>query len=318
MKKFAIITLFYSLFTNFAQSAQLNFCSITLNSSDEIDFFKRNLPGEDFKFTELTSEGDNFDQDWMKNACQRQKQGCDVLLISGHFAGEVFFGVNGKSGRRVFTHHLLDKVCKNSCNHILKKPKLVFLFGGHTLSDKTEATSREKRALAKAVSKEIGAGAHQRLAEARYGVYGKAYLEQMKKSFGKHSTILGFDGRGIRGSKTKSKLKKFLRKIKDLKASIENNNSGPFSGGVTTETVESISPVISESFVRSFGSVGGTSCDNSANGNPELSYSNLNSTICLITDESKGYIYNKLEIIGSVLRSSEQANLVLPWIEEFF
>jgi hypothetical protein len=317
MKSYLIIVLAI-IFSGQVHSRKLNFCSITLNSSNEIEYFKNNLSSNEFEFTELTSETDNFDQDWMKDACQRHKSlSCDVLLISGHFAGEVFFGVNGKSGRRVFTHHLLEKVCNESCDNILKNPKLVFLFGGHTLSDKTSATRKEKEQLASAVSNEIGAGAHQRLAEARYGIYGKAYLHQMKRVFGKNATLLGFDGKGVKGRHTKIKLKKFLSKIKNLKDSIENSTNSSGNNHNTKETVQSISPIIAKSFIKSFGKVGGSVCQNFLPSD-DLTYSNLNSTICLITNESSGYIYNKIEVIESVFKSPEQSELVLPWIEEFF
>jgi hypothetical protein len=119
--KTKLIIAFCLLFSIKSYAKKLNFCSITLNSSDEIEYFKKNLASDEFKFTELTRDSDNFDKDWMEASCKRHSSlNCDVLLISGHFAGEVFFGVNGQSGRRVFTHHLLDKVCNESCDNILE------------------------------------------------------------------------------------------------------------------------------------------------------------------------------------------------------
>ena len=138
----------FLLFATNSLAEKINFCSITLNSSDEINFFKKNLPQKQFNFIELTDETTDFETDWMEKSCQRNSTTqCDILLISGHFAGEVFFGVKRNSGRRVFTHHLLDKVCNQTCDHILKSPKLVFLFGGHTLSSQEEETTKRTRQL---------------------------------------------------------------------------------------------------------------------------------------------------------------------------
>ena len=91
MKK--LILFLIVIFSSVIQAKKLNFCSITLNSNDEIKIFKNNLnkDGDDFNFIELTQDGDDFDSDWMEGACERTKsKSCDVLLISGHFAGEVF------------------------------------------------------------------------------------------------------------------------------------------------------------------------------------------------------------------------------------
>ena len=110
-----------------------------------------------------------------------------------------------------------------------------------------------------------------------------------------------------------------MRKLNNLRELIENGSSKSYSrGGILQETIESVSPIISDSFISSFADVKGKACVNSFTNEPNLSYSNLNSTICMITDEISGFNYNKIEVIGSLLRSPEQTELVLPWIEEYF
>ncbi|MFZ4403485.1 MAG: hypothetical protein ACOYOK_05225, partial [Pseudobdellovibrionaceae bacterium] len=76
-------------------TAKKTVCSITINSDEEINTFKKNLSPDLWNFVELTtlnSGGANQDnkKDWMKNACAA-KPSCDILLISGHFGGS-FFG----------------------------------------------------------------------------------------------------------------------------------------------------------------------------------------------------------------------------------
>src|SRR5438445_13294284 len=75
------------LFTSSFAGAK-TFCSMTLNSSDEIETFRKNLTGKGFDFVELVPQ--SKDPLWFKKACDSGIQ-CDVLLISGHFGG-LFFG----------------------------------------------------------------------------------------------------------------------------------------------------------------------------------------------------------------------------------
>lgn len=308
---------FVLVLSSTALANKINFCSITLNSSDEISFFKKNLPTKDFNFIELTSMDTDFDSDWMEKSCKTHSSvQCDILLISGHFAGEVFFGENKNSGRRVFTHHLLDKVCNQSCDHILKSPKLVFLFGGHTLSNQDPSDKRAKQLktqLIKSVSKEIGPGASQRLAEARYGPYGKAYFTQMQRLFSSSSTILGFNSRGIKGKNTSKYLNRYLRKIKNFALQFRKEFKRPSSSENSLEAIQSVEPIIASKFGQVFKTVGGATCKSSI---PQKDQLHLNSLICSLKDEGTR-IDERLEITKNTLRDPEKTELILPWIEEF-
>ena len=53
-------------------------CTVTVNSADEKDAFRRHLSKEKFEFVELVEPGN---RDWLASACQRKVQ-CDVLVIS--------------------------------------------------------------------------------------------------------------------------------------------------------------------------------------------------------------------------------------------
>src|SRR4051812_12263864 len=66
-----------------ANAAPKTVCTITVNSADERDIFRRNLPPGDYKFVELVERGR---KDWLASACQQRVQ-CDALIISGHFDG---------------------------------------------------------------------------------------------------------------------------------------------------------------------------------------------------------------------------------------
>ena len=145
--------------------------------------------------------------------------------------------------------------------------------------------------------------------------YGKAYLEQMKRVFSKNATILGFDGKGLKGKAAVEKLKTFLGEVKDLKSLLDYKRVLNGTNSNTGETVMSISPFIGESFKKTFGKVDGVICDN--NKSPiSLEYRNLNSTICNLSDEGVR-VDTRLEMVQSLMRSMEQLELTLPWIEEF-
>src|SRR5438477_11563524 len=64
-----------------AQADKKTVCTITVNSPDEKEIFRRSLPPDDFQFVELVERGR---PDWLASACRKDVR-CDLLLISGHF-----------------------------------------------------------------------------------------------------------------------------------------------------------------------------------------------------------------------------------------
>ena len=62
-------------------------CTITVNSADERETFRRNLPPDQYQFVELV---ERHRKNWLASACEA-KVSCDVLVISGHHGeGNVF------------------------------------------------------------------------------------------------------------------------------------------------------------------------------------------------------------------------------------
>src|SRR5436190_15208413 len=64
-----------------ARADRKTVCTITVNSPDEKETFRRLLPPDEFQFVELVERGRS---NWLESACRQDVQ-CDVLLISGHF-----------------------------------------------------------------------------------------------------------------------------------------------------------------------------------------------------------------------------------------
>ncbi|MGE5615675.1 MAG: hypothetical protein ACM3X5_02045 [Bacillota bacterium] len=114
-------------------------CTITVNSSDEKETFRQNLPKDKYKFVELVEKGRS---DWLRSSCEKHIQ-CDVLVISGHFnAGETFY--SDKIGNNDFLQvdELERASCSESCPGIFSHLKEVYLFGCESLNpDPTEYSS---------------------------------------------------------------------------------------------------------------------------------------------------------------------------------
>ncbi|MFN0184307.1 MAG: hypothetical protein ACKVQR_10875 [Aquabacterium sp.] len=106
-------------------------CTITVNSADEKEAFRRHLPRSNVRFVELVDRGR---PDWLASAC-RTDVTCDVLIVSGHYdGGNTFF-----SDRLEVAEHLpvdeLERVsCSESCPGLFSRLKEVHLFGCNTLN----------------------------------------------------------------------------------------------------------------------------------------------------------------------------------------
>src|SRR4029078_3422688 len=82
--KFAFVALVsFALAVPVALADKKTVCSITVNSADERETFKRYLPHDEYNFFELVERGR---PDWLAASCRTGIK-CDVLLISGAFDG---------------------------------------------------------------------------------------------------------------------------------------------------------------------------------------------------------------------------------------
>lgn len=189
-------------------------CSITINSDDEINTFRKHL-GDRFRFVELTDGKSPNDPDWFGKAC-RQDIKCDVLVISGHFSGSFF-------GNRSFTlplQKLEEQSCSfetNRCAGILSHPKEVFLFGCNTLRRPDYATAdmpfsslyRKHRQAGLDTSTAV------RLATtAKMGLY-NSFGDRMMKIFSGAKTIYGFTKAAPEGPDIAPVLSRYLQSVPD-------------------------------------------------------------------------------------------------------
>ena len=106
-------------------------CSITVNSPDEQETFRRSLPADKFRFVELVEHGR---PDWLASACRQQIR-CDVLVISGHYDGaNVFFSDRPVASEFLPVDEMERVSCSDSCPGLFSQLKEVYLFGCNTLN----------------------------------------------------------------------------------------------------------------------------------------------------------------------------------------
>lgn len=124
-----------------AHADKKTICTITVNSSDEREAFRRHLPKGEYEFVELVEKGRD---DWLANACHRGVQ-CDALVISGHFnAGDTFYSDNIAKDEHLNVDELERASCSASCPGLFAKLKEVYLFGCESLNpDATQYQSSE-------------------------------------------------------------------------------------------------------------------------------------------------------------------------------
>src|SRR5512144_1761779 len=101
-----------AILTHGASAGQTTVCTITVNSTDERETFRRSLPADRFRFVELVERGR---PDWLASACRAGVR-CDVLLISGHFDdGSEFYSDRLDSRDALPVDEMQRVSCSDSC-----------------------------------------------------------------------------------------------------------------------------------------------------------------------------------------------------------
>jgi hypothetical protein len=112
-----------------AHAQKSTVCTITVNSADERDALRQSLPEDKFEFVELVERGR---PDWLASAC-RKKVSCDVLVVSGHFAGTEFYSSRFTTHETLKVDEMERAICSESCPDLFANLKEVYLFGCDTL-----------------------------------------------------------------------------------------------------------------------------------------------------------------------------------------
>lgn len=200
----------------FAVSDKMNACFITINSSEEKNVFKKQLSsGKNagkFDFHEFAPVGNNTNGNelWFKNVCD-SKIKCDILVVSGHFAGKFF----GSSGLTLPLNELEKRSCSNDCQGIMENPKEVFLLGCNTLARREEDTRTASQYLDVLLADNIPLSEATITVEQRYGSVGTSIEDSMKRAFKNVPHIYGFDSIGPSGKNIENMLNKYHQQNPD-------------------------------------------------------------------------------------------------------
>ncbi len=201
-------------------------CSMTFNSKEEIELFKKyHSQNNDFiellpsktseEVYDLTSKESFISkllvkpstESWVVDACAKPIA-CDTLVISGHFAGE-FFGDEMDHELQLETMEKLS--CSRKCSPMFQNVKKVFLFGCNTLAGKQQDKRTPKKYFTDLID-EHGFNIKNAdvIAASRYSALGGSNNQRIRNVFPNAKEIYGFNSNAPVGSNIKNKLSSFV------------------------------------------------------------------------------------------------------------
>jgi len=188
-------------------AAKKTVCTITVNSQDEREIFRRYLPADDYQFVELVERGR---PDWLASACRKDVH-CDVLLISGHFdGGDVFYTDRFDQNESLPTDELDRVSCSDSCPGLFSHLKEVYLFGCNTLNAQPMRTASAEigRSLLRAGHSPAEAAQLARALEQRYA---ESNRDRMRQIFRDVPVIYGFSSKAPLGRNAAPLLERYFQ-----------------------------------------------------------------------------------------------------------
>lgn len=167
--------------------AKTTVCTVTVNSSDERDAFKAALPAGDYEFVELVERGR---PDWLASSCKR-KVSCDVLVVSGHFAGTEFYSSKPQVNETLPVDELERVTCSDTCPDLFANLKEVYLFGCDTLK-KDPVRSATPEIIRGLVKSGVPKAEAERFAQSLSERYSENARDRMRRVFPGVPVIYGF------------------------------------------------------------------------------------------------------------------------------
>jgi hypothetical protein len=189
-----------------ARAAKSTVCTITVNSPDEKQTFRRYLPEDKYQFVELVERGR---PDWLASAC-RQRVRCDVLIISGHFNGAEFFSEHLDSNEFLPVAEMERASCSNSCPGLFSQLKEVYLFGCNTLNAEAgiSASAEIARTLMRGGRSKADA---ERLSHALNARHSESNRDGMRRIFANVPVVYGFSSVAPVGATAARTLNRYFR-----------------------------------------------------------------------------------------------------------
>ena len=198
-----------SLSAPLAAAEMQTVCTITVNSPDEKEAFRRYLPAAKYEFVELVERNR---PDWLASAC-RAGVSCDVLIISGHYdGGNEFFSDQLEVSEFLPVDELERVSCSDSCPGLFSRLKEVHLFGCNTLNPHplSSASAEIVRSL---VREGHSLKQAERQLQALNAGHGESSRDRMRQVFKDVPVIYGFSSTAPLGPIAASTLSGYFRAI---------------------------------------------------------------------------------------------------------
>ena len=182
-------------------------CTITVNSADEKDAFRRHLPADKYRFVELVERNR---PDWLASACKTGVR-CDILVISGHYDGGNEFFSDQLNVREYLPVAEMERVsCSDSCPGLFSQLKEVYLFGCNTLNPEAlrSASAEVVRSLVRGGMQRTDA---ERLARSLNAGHGESARDRMRLVFKDVPEIYGFSSVAPLGPQAAATIGKYFQ-----------------------------------------------------------------------------------------------------------
>lgn len=181
-------------------------CTVTVNSAEEKEAFRRHLPESRYEFVELVESGR---PDWLAASCQRAVA-CDVLIVSGHFDGNDHFFSDRLEVSDMLTVSALEQAaCSDTCPTLFSRLKEVYLFGCNTLNPapNSGASAETVRGLVREAHSPKEA---RRQLQALIAQHGESSRDRMRQVFSGVPVIYGFPSSAPLGPVAGATLDRYL------------------------------------------------------------------------------------------------------------
>lgn len=208
LSKLRVLTALASmLLSTLAAAALQTVCTITVNSADEKQVFRRYLPESTHRFVELVERGR---PDWLASSCSAGVR-CDVLIVSGHYDGSSEFFSDSLELDEYLPVAELERVsCSNACPGLFSRLKEVYLFGCNTLNPQPQGG-----ALAEVVRGLVREGHSpaeaERLWQSLKAGHGDSSRNRMRQVFAGVPVVYGFSSTAPLGPVAATVLNRYFR-----------------------------------------------------------------------------------------------------------
>lgn len=191
----------------FAATGPKTVCTITINSADEKQSFRRHLPEAGYRFVELVEPGR---PDWLRSAC-RSGVACDALIVSAHFDGDDDFYSEAVQAQEHLTLGELERLsCSDACPGLFSRLKEVYLFGCNTLNPQPQDGAADE-VLRRLVREGRSAEQARRALESMSAAHGQSSRDRMRQIFKDVPVIYGFSSSAPPGPQAAPVLDRYLR-----------------------------------------------------------------------------------------------------------